>query len=157
MRRLHSFIFTGGIIMTGNRPFPDLPELDAVKTRISYQHVTVSDNEMMALMRHISLGGYRNGADVMDPVECNEICQYIFAQCLGLRRLLDARLLVKSFERYLLWREFQSGCIVGSPSCGDSSLISQYLTENLRIARSPLCRHPSKAPDAPSPNSTRSP
>ena len=31
----HQFVFTGGLIMTANRPFSDVPELDAVKTRIA--------------------------------------------------------------------------------------------------------------------------
>src|SRR5260221_1664299 len=43
-RMEHCFIFTGSIIMTANRPFPDVPELDAVRTRIAYMQLVVTDN-----------------------------------------------------------------------------------------------------------------
>ena len=66
----HQFIFTGGIIMTANRPFSDVPELEAVKTRIAYMHLVTSDNQLMALMRRVSAGGYREGLDILDPHRC---------------------------------------------------------------------------------------
>ena len=47
----HSFVFTGGLIMTANKPFPELPEIQALKTRIAYMHLTADDNQMAALMR----------------------------------------------------------------------------------------------------------
>lgn len=106
----HSFIFTGGVIMTANRPFPNLAELDAVKTRICYMQLVVSDNEMMALMRRVSLDGYRIADEIMDPRECLAVCEFIIEECLGLRRLLDMRLLFNSFADFLQWRECQSGC-----------------------------------------------
>ena len=109
-RMEHSFVFTGGIIMTANRPFPDLPELDAIKTRITYMQLVVSDNEMIALMRSVSHKGFRDGLDEMDPAECSDVCEFIIAQCLGLRRLLDMRLLINSFKDYLQWRDCESGC-----------------------------------------------
>jgi hypothetical protein len=106
----HSFVFTGGIIMTANRPFPPLPELEAIKTRITYWHLVVSDNELTALMRRVSLGGYRDGPDVMDPAECSQVCEFIIRQCRGLNRALDMRMLLHGFQHYLQWRECDSGC-----------------------------------------------
>ena len=38
------------------------------------------------------------------------MCEFIIDQCLGLRRLLDMRLLINSFQDYLQWLECQSGC-----------------------------------------------
>jgi len=54
----HSFVFTGGIVMTANRPFPERPELEAVKTRIEYMHLAVSDQELITKIRAIAAGGY---------------------------------------------------------------------------------------------------
>ena len=106
----HRFIFTGAIIMTANRPFPPVPELEAVKTRIAYMQLAVSDNELMALMRDLSGRGFREGPDVMDPKECSAVCEFIIEQCRGLNRSLDMRMLINGFRDYFQWRECQSGC-----------------------------------------------
>jgi hypothetical protein len=106
----HQFIFTGGIIMTANRGFPELPELEAIKTRIEYMQLAVSDNELIALMRNISLGGYKAGREMMDPVECLEVCEFIISQCRGLNRAMDLRVLTNGRQDYLQWRECQAGC-----------------------------------------------
>lgn len=109
-RQEHEFVFTGGIIMTANRPFPDLPELDAIKTRIAYMHLVVSDNELKALMRHVASQGFQLGCEQMDPAECWEICEFIIDECRGLNRALDMRLLINGFSDYLQWRDCDSGC-----------------------------------------------
>jgi hypothetical protein len=109
-RMEHSFVFTGGLIMIGNRPFGDLPELEAVKTRIAYMQLTISDNEIMALMRHIASEGYGNAEERMDAPECLDVCEHVIGQCRGLNRMLDMRMLVNSFEDYLQWRDCRSGC-----------------------------------------------
>lgn len=106
----HQFVFTGGIIMTANRPFPPVPELDAVKTRIAYMQLVVSDNELIALMRKVSAGGFRVGGVGMGPGECLEVCEYLVDQARGLNRQLDMRILVNGFKDYLQWRECESGC-----------------------------------------------
>jgi hypothetical protein len=108
--REHSFIFTGGIVMTANRPFPPLPELEAVKTRIEYMQMVVSDNELTALMRRVSLNGYKRNGEVMDPSECMEVCEFIITQCRGLRRAMDMRMLINSFQDFLQYRAYESGC-----------------------------------------------
>jgi len=106
----HSFVFTGGIVMTANRPFPERPELEAVKTRIEYMHLAVSDQELIAKMRAIAAGGYRRGRDIMDPDECAGVCEFIVAQCRGLNRAMDLRLMLNGFQDYLQWRDCQAGC-----------------------------------------------
>jgi hypothetical protein len=108
--REHQFVFTGGLIMTANRPFPDVPELDAVKTRIAYMHLSVSDNEIIAMMRNLSLRGVRKGSEVLEPQECLQVCDFIIQECLGLNRLLDLRLFTNGLSDFLQFRECQSGC-----------------------------------------------
>lgn len=106
----HSFIFTGGLIMTANRPFPDVPELHAVKTRIAYVHLSVSDNEIIAMMRKISLAGFQSGPDQLEPHECREVCNHIVRECMGMNRTLDLRMFVNSLSDYAMWRDCQTSC-----------------------------------------------
>ena len=40
-RGIESIVFTGGIIMLSNRPLTDMPELRAIRTRISHLHLAV--------------------------------------------------------------------------------------------------------------------
>jgi len=109
-RMEHSFVFTGGIIMTANRKFPDIPELGAIKTRIGYMQLNVSDNEIIAVMRMIASKGYRMGSDLLAPDECREVCDCVVDTCMGLNRELDLRLFVNSFSDYAQWRECEAGC-----------------------------------------------
>lgn len=106
----HSFVFTGGIIMTANRKFPDIPELNAIRSRIACQQLTVSDNEVIALMRKIASEDYRIGNDYLSPDECRAVCDHLVAQCVGLNRQLDLRLFVNSLSDYAQWRECEAGC-----------------------------------------------
>ena len=106
----HSFMFTGGIIMTANRPFPPDPELEAVKTRIAYMQLVVSDNEMIALMRDVSARGFREGGDRVEPGECREVCEHLIAQAQGLNRQMDMRTLINGFKDYMQWRDYGAGC-----------------------------------------------
>jgi hypothetical protein len=107
---LHSFIFTGGIIMTSNRPLHDLPELNAVKTRIAVMHLQASDPELRALMRSVALRGYEHEGRQLAAAKCSEIAEYIIEQSLALHRSLDMRLLTNSFQDYLLWEDGESAC-----------------------------------------------
>ena len=106
----HQFVFTGGIIMTANRPFPPDPELEAVKTRIAYLQLVVSDNEMIALMRDVSARGFREDGDRVEPDECREVCEHLIAQAQGLNRQLDMRTLINGFKDYMQWRDYGTGC-----------------------------------------------
>ena len=106
----HSFIFTGGVIMTSNRPMYDLPELGAVKTHIAVMQLQASDPELRALMRHVSRRGFEHEGRAVPAEKCVEICEYIIDQSMALHRSLDMRVLVTSFRDYLLWEDAESGC-----------------------------------------------
>lgn len=109
-RQEHNFVFTGGIIMLSNVPLHDLPQLDAVKTRIAYMHLQVSDAEVRALMRTVAAQGYESEARKLEPEDCQEVCEHLIEQSLAMRRSLDMRLLVNSFEDRLQWEEGDSAC-----------------------------------------------
>jgi hypothetical protein len=106
----HAFVFTGGIIMIANRPLADLPELQALKTRIACMHLRASDGELTALMRSIAARGYEHRGRVLAPAECWEICEFIVEQSRSLHRAVDMRLLVNGFMDYASWQEGDAGC-----------------------------------------------
>jgi hypothetical protein len=106
----HSFIFTGGIIMIGNRPLGDLPELNSVKTRIAVMHMQASDPELRALMRAVSLRGFEADGKQLQPAECVEVCEHIVEQSFLLHRQLDMRVLINSYQDRLQWDANDAGC-----------------------------------------------
>lgn len=106
----HRIVFTGGIIMTANRPLAELPELQAIKTRIPCMQLRATDGEMTAMMRRVALDGFRQDGRVMSPDECLEVCEFLVVQSRSLQRPLDMRMLVNSFTDFLTWRECETGC-----------------------------------------------
>jgi hypothetical protein len=129
----HSFIFTGGIIMIGNKPFGDLPELNAIKTRIGVMHLQASAYELRALMRSIAQKGYEHDGKQMTPEECSEVCEYLIAESLQHRRALDLRLLVNSFHDYLQWIE-------GDALCHWRDQVASRIRERLTTFHEPVSR-----------------
>lgn len=105
-----SFVFTGAIILIGNRPIDDMPELRAVKTRIVCMHLEVTANELRAQMRQVAGKGYRYDGKRLEPAACLEVCEHLIEQSLSLRRSLDMRLLVNSFHDRLQWDRGDAAC-----------------------------------------------
>ena len=109
-RETLDFIFTGGIIMINNRPLPELPEVQAIRTRIPCLELHATGPEMQALMRSVSLKGFEHGGSTMGAAACLEVCEYIIEESRSSDRSLDMRLLVTAFADYLQWQEFSSCC-----------------------------------------------
>ena len=105
-----SFLFTGGVIMLSNVPLHDLPQLDAIKTRIAYLHLQATDAEIRAQMRQVSSRGYESQGRRLEADACREVCEHVVQQSPGMHRALDMRLLVNSFEDRLQWEEGDAGC-----------------------------------------------
>ena len=53
------FVFRGGLILIGNRPLADLPELRALATRIEVLRLEFTETEQTARMRELAGRGYR--------------------------------------------------------------------------------------------------
>jgi hypothetical protein len=104
------FVFTGGIIMPSNRRLADLPEVEALKTRISWMHLRISDREVAALMKRVASEGYPKGNNLLEPPECGEVAVYIIREAGRLNRRLDLRLLINSFEDRLQAEDLDAGC-----------------------------------------------
>ena len=107
-RGVESIVFQGGLIMLSNRPLDDLPELKAIKTRISHLHLEVPDQEIAAQMRRLAKQGYRHGEQEMTPDECETICDFVVLESQSKLCHLDMRLLDNAFRDYLQWREGHS-------------------------------------------------
>ena len=103
-RGVESIVFSGGIVMLSNRPLDDLPELRAIRTRISHLHLDVSDQEIGALMRRIACQGFQHGEQTMSADECQMVCEYLITESQTKLAHLDLRLLDNSFRDYLLWK-----------------------------------------------------
>jgi hypothetical protein len=102
--------FDGGIIIVANLPPADIPEMEAVTTRIPVIHLTASDAEVRAMMRQMAREGYEDaGGNCLTPGECLAVAEHVIEQCQGLDRTLDLRLLLNSYEDYLQWSENESG------------------------------------------------
>jgi hypothetical protein len=104
------FIFTGSIIVIGNRAIDDVPELRAVKTRIASLHLELTPQELQALMRDVARKGYQHGGIRLEPAACLEVCEFLIEQSLSLCRSLDMRLLLTSFNVRLQWEEGDAAC-----------------------------------------------
>jgi hypothetical protein len=104
------FVFTGGIIVTANRPLDDRPELTAVKTRIAPMQFQPTQAEVRALMRKVAAGGYVHEGFPVEPADCSKVCEFVLAECRGVDRPLDVRLLVNAIGDYLQDTVFHSGC-----------------------------------------------
>ena len=95
---IESIVFSGGIIMLSNRPLADMPELRAIRTRISHLHLQATDQEIAALMRQIALKGFRHGEQSMTSDDCQMVCEYLITESLTKLAHLDLRLLDNAFR-----------------------------------------------------------
>ncbi len=107
---VESVVFHGGIIMLSNRPLDDLPELRAIKTRISHLHLEVSDAEIAAQMRRLARNGYKHDGKEMTVDEAETVCDFVILESQSKLCHLDMRLLDNAFRDYLQWREKHATC-----------------------------------------------
>jgi hypothetical protein len=98
------FVFRGGLILIGNRPLADLPELRALATRIEVHRLDVTDAELTAVMRDLASRGYRQKDKmVIGPEDCLAITDHLLGECRAAGCVPDLRLQQKSFQSYLQW------------------------------------------------------
>jgi hypothetical protein len=104
------FYFTGGVIVTSNRPLDDLPELRALGTRFNPVHLACTNHEIAALMRKVALDGYRHRGECLGPQVCLEVAEFVIGHCLRDNRNLDMRLLVNGFADKLQHEAGETEC-----------------------------------------------
>jgi hypothetical protein len=98
------FSFRGGIILLANKPLANLPELQALGTRITVLRLEVTDAELAAQMRELAAQGYtKDDKKLLDPARCKEVAEYLIAECRTAGYPLDLRLLENSYKDYLQW------------------------------------------------------
>jgi hypothetical protein len=102
--------FQGGLVIVANLPPADIPEMEAVTTRIPVIHLAASDAEVRAMMRNMARQGYEDAhGHRLTPAECLEVAECIISQCRHLDRPLDLRLLINGCEDFLQWSEGEAG------------------------------------------------
>jgi hypothetical protein len=104
------FGFRGGVIMLSNRPLANLPELQALATRISVFKLEVSDVEMAAQMRRIARNGWSRYQHRLDAEQARAVAEYLIHECRAAHCPLDLRLLDHAASYYLLWESGHSAC-----------------------------------------------
>lgn len=104
------FVFTGRVIGLGNLPFPDGPAQDALRSRMSYIHFVVSDEDIIEMMRNLAFRGHKSTLGFVDPEECSEVAEFVIGEFLALSRPLDMRTYFKALEVYTLWSLGQTRC-----------------------------------------------
>lgn len=115
--------FRGSIIFTGNRPFADIPELRALKTRIPSLELQVSREEMIDVMRRISEQGYKTDKGSLTPEQCNEIYEYYLNA-----EHLDLRILIRAFDEVM-------GCIQMQLKTDWKAMIESSIKESLSVPK----------------------
>ena len=111
---VESTVFQGGIIMLSNRALDDMPELKAIRTRISHLHLEVSDAEIAAQMRRLARNGYQHDGKTMTADEAETVCEFVILESQNKLCHLDMRLMDNAFRDYLQWRE-GTPCATGKP------------------------------------------
>lgn len=89
----------GGVIMISNRPLANLPELDALATRIEVLRLEVPEPELVALMYDLAGRGIPGVA----PNACRVVTDHLLAECRAAGCPLDLRLQQKAFQTYRQW------------------------------------------------------
>lgn len=112
--------FTGSIIFTGNRPLANVAELRALRTRIPTLELQVTREEMLDLMKSISIKGYKNNKGDLTPEDCMEIYEF-YKTC----PLLDLRILVRAFDEVM-------GCRALKLKTNWKDMINSAINETLR-------------------------
>jgi hypothetical protein len=98
-------VFTGAIIVISNRDLGESqPEFRALKRRIAFLKLDVSNQELKAKMKMICQKGYEYGEDRLTPDECWEVAKFIISRLESLDRNLDLGLLILGFKDRLQWK-----------------------------------------------------
>jgi hypothetical protein len=100
-------LFTGGIIVIANTPLEDLPEIRALKTRITVLHYAPTTAEIVVMMKDIAARGHQHGKHELSPSECLEVAEEVIRRFQQLGRSPDIRLMINTFKDRLQWA---NGC-----------------------------------------------
>jgi hypothetical protein len=98
------FVFTGALVMIGNRPLQDTPDLRAPASRITVLEHAATFAEIAAFMRHLALDGYEYDDDYLMPGECMVVAEFIIQRMRQLGRDLDLRVYKNSLKDHLQHR-----------------------------------------------------
>ena len=75
------FVFDGAIIATGNRALGDIPELQALMTRIVVYKLEAESDEILAMGKKNGIGGFRSDEGILPPEALLEIFEFYSKTC----------------------------------------------------------------------------
>ncbi len=102
------FTFTGGIIIVANRGLEDLPELQALKTRIPIIRFNATDEEIAALMRVTAMDGFSYGEDALNAFEAMKVVDWLIERAKEAHRPPNMRLMNLGFKDFIQWKTGKS-------------------------------------------------
>jgi hypothetical protein len=133
------FIFVGGVILIANCRLDDVPQLRAMKSRIACLQFQPTNEEVAAKMKEIARYGHTYGAHSLPSDSCLEVAFEIISRSQRLRRNLDLRLLVNTFQDRLQWEN-------GSAETHWVDLLESRMSERtVTLSRRPETRNAKKA------------
>jgi hypothetical protein len=132
-------VFDGGIILICNRKLSELPEAQALATRIPCVNLPVTDREIAALMRSVAMKGHHIGDSALAPAECSEVAEFVISESARLNRQLDMRVLINGFADRLQADDHDAGCgwrdLIASTLRGRPSVVENIEPVGLRQQR----------------------
>jgi hypothetical protein len=144
--------FDGQIILTGNRPLSNIPELRALATRIPMMHLAVTRHEIVALMKEMCRKPYRTDKGVLSSAICGEVLEFFLSEY-PTDGLYDIRILVRAFDDRLgamqlgekissPWKDLIRSQLTGraEPPVNRGEESSRYGSIALEISHSPLTK-----------------
>ncbi len=105
--KLREFTFTGSILLTMNRGPSELPEADALATRLQVIDYSPDDDEVVELMREICDSDdtrYQLSAE-----ERHAVTDFVISCAQTAERRLNLRMQAQAFAAYTLWDTSHSG------------------------------------------------
>lgn len=97
-------LVTGGIILVGNLPPDNTPQLRAVGTRVTLVRYSPTNEEIAAQMRHLAAKGHQHGPHFLPPEDCQVVVRALLERSKRLDRNLDLRLCVNAWTDFLQWQ-----------------------------------------------------
>ena len=96
--------------MLSNRPLYDMPELKAIRTRISHLHLKSPMPRSRPKCGRLARNGYTHDSNTMTADEAETVCEFVILESQNKLCHLDMRLMDNAFRDYLQWREGHSAC-----------------------------------------------
>ena len=105
--KLREFIFTGSVILTMNRGPSELPEAEALATRLQVIDYSPDEDEVVELMREIC--NSTESQHRLSTEERHRVTEFVIDCAQSVGRSLNLRMQAQAFDAFTLWDIGHSG------------------------------------------------